>query len=101
LSTIFNIDKEKPFQVFKENDFSADIVTEGDLMGTADRNPNKDVQIVQSVRVDTLYDYLDVYNSGAIATRLTSYDLLKKTVSAKTHSARTESRINKSPLFPK
>lgn len=100
LSTIFNIDKEKPYQVFKDNDFSADIVTEGDLMGTAERNPNKDVQVVQAIRVDTLYDYLDVYNSGAISTRLTSYDLLKKTVSAKTVQARPDSRINKSPLFP-
>lgn len=101
LSTIFSIDKEKPYQVFRENDFSVDVVTEGSLMGFAERNPNKDAQIVQTVRVDTVYDYLDVYNAGGIKTRLMSFDLLKKTVSAKTVSARDNSRINQNPVFPK
>ncbi len=101
LDTMFNIDKDKPFQIFKENDFSTNIVTEGPLAGVTERDPNKDVQIVQNVRVDTVYDFIDVYSTCGLKSRMTSYDLLKKTISTKTVSARDGSRINDHPLFSK
>lgn len=98
---LYHLYAQTPIQAFVESDFSADMGT-GINLGKADRSPERDYQIVQEIRTDVVYDYLNDKNSGAIRQKLTTYDILKKEfiiTDYKMRSAETAMKMNKFPLY--
>lgn len=91
---------QNTMQTFQENDFSVGVNTEGSIQfGIAKRDPDKDYKVVQAIRVDAVYDYISARHSGAIKSKLTAYDLLKKSYSVTDYSVRGP-QMNSNPLFP-
>lgn len=75
-----------------------------DTEGTASfRNIERDYARILEFRIKTLYDTLKTTNSGAYASRLFAYDLVKKKYFAKDYIASTDfsksNHLNKLPLY--
>lgn len=98
--TISGITQDKPIQLFQENDFSREVIIDGPRAGAAEPNPDKDYKVVRSVRTPITYDYTDMSGTGGLQTRMTQYDLVKKTHTVVDYRARTDKRLNDFPLFP-
>lgn len=98
------IKEEKPrlMQNFQDSDYSIDITTNeaSNNFGQASRNAEQDYKVVQEIRVNTLYDVIDTYSVGGLTTKMTSYDMLKKTIAVNTKTSSMEPRLNKFVLWP-
>lgn len=98
------IKEEKPklMQNFQDSDYQIDITTNQTAInfGQASRNAEQDYKVVQAVRVNTLYDVIDSYSSGGLTTKMTQYDILKKTVAVNTKTSSMDPHMNKFVLWP-
>lgn len=86
------------YQVFKRDNYTRD--TDGT---ESFRNLDRDYQRVIEFRIKTLYDSLKNTSSGAYASRLFAYDLVKKKYFAKDYIASSDfskfNHLNKLPLY--
>jgi len=86
------------FQKFIKDNYTRD--TDGN---TSKRNLNRDYQRILDFKVRVPFDALKFTNSGAYASRLYSYDLVKKKYYAKDFDALSEfnktPHLNKKPLY--
>lgn len=101
-NTLSDMNNQKITQVFDENDFSVDITADPSnnvQFGQANRDPNRDYQIPQEVRVQTTYDYMDVYRGGGIRTRMMTHDILKKQYVVSDFKMNSTGVLNQNSLF--
>ena len=86
------------FQKFKKDNYTRD--TEGN---TSVRNLNRDYQRILDFKVRVPFDALKFTNSGAYASRIYAYDLVKKKYFAKDFNAlenfNKTPHLNKAPLY--
>lgn len=89
---------QNTYQVFVKDNYSRD--TEG---SSSFANLDRDYQRILEFRVKTLYDSLKTTNSGAYASRLFAYDLVKKKYFAKDYIAlddfTKQTHLNTKPLY--
>ena len=90
--------KQDLYQKFTKDDYARD--TEGT---ESFRNLERDYSRILEFRIKTLYDSLKYTNSGAYASRIFAYDLVKKKYFAKDYLASTDfsttNHLNKLPLY--
>jgi hypothetical protein len=91
---------QKTYQVFTKDNYARD--TEGNL---SFKNLDRDYKRILEFRVKTLYDSLKNTNSGAYASRLFAYDIVRKKYFAKDYTALNDfskvSHLNTLPLYTK
>ena len=93
-----NLYKQNTFQKFIKDNYSRDL--EGT---TSIRNLNRDYQRILDFKVRVPFDALKFTNSGAYASRIYAYDLVKKKYFAKDYNALAEfdktTHLNKKALY--
>ncbi len=93
-----NLYKQNTYQKFIKDNYVRDNVGNSSI-----RNVERDYQRILDVKIRVPFDSLKFTNSGAYASRMYSYDLVKKKYSAKDYSALSEfsksAHLNKVPLY--
>lgn len=93
-----NLYTQSTFQKFIKDNYTRD--TDGN---TSTRNLNRDYQRILDFKVRVPFDALKFTNSGAYASRIYAFDLVKKKYLAKDYNALTEfaktPHLNKAPLY--
>lgn len=84
-------------------DFVYDKYTRDDRPGGGSvRNPEKDFKRILEISIPTAYDYMDRIRSGMLSSRQVSYDVTKKTYSAKNYNMfqrfEQQKHLNKYPI---
>jgi hypothetical protein len=84
-------------------DFVYDKYTRDDRPGGGSvRNPEKDYKRILEISIPTAYDYMDRIRSGMLSSRQVSYDVTKKTYSAKNYNMfqrfEQQKHLNKYPI---
>jgi hypothetical protein len=84
-------------------DFVYDKYTRDDRPGGGSiRNPEKDYKRILEISIPTAFDYMDRIRSGMLASRQVSYDVTKKTYSAKNYNMfqrfEQQKHLNKYPI---
>jgi hypothetical protein len=68
--------------------------------GEVSRNPVKDYRVIHgSFRVKTIYDYMGAQQNGAIASLMTTYDIVKKKIDFPEYRMSTTGILNENSLF--
>jgi hypothetical protein len=104
--TISELGKVPIIQSFFASDYSTDISTQstgdkvGMRFGEVSRNPVKDYRVIHgSFRVKTIYDYMGAQQNGAIASLMTTYDIVKKKIDFPEYRMSTTGILNENSLF--
>ena len=84
-------------------DFVYDKYTRDDRPGGGSvRNPEKDFKRILEINIPTAFDYMDRIRSGMLSSRQVSYDVTKKTYSAKNYNMfqrfEQQKHLNKYPI---
>lgn len=84
-------------------DFVYDKYTRDDRAGGGSvRNPEKDFKRILEISIPTAFDYMDRIRSGMLSSRQVSYDVTKKTYSAKNYNMfqrfEQQKHLNKYPI---
>jgi hypothetical protein len=84
-------------------DFVYDKYTRDDRPGGGSvRNPEKDFKRILEISIPTAFDYMDRIRSGMLSSRQVSYDITKKTYSAKNYNMfqrfEQQKHLNKYPI---
>ena len=84
-------------------DFVYDKYTRDDRPGGGSvRNPEKDFKRILEISIQTAFDYMDRIRSGMLSSRQVSYDVTKKTYSAKNYNMfqrfEQQKHLNKYPI---
>lgn len=91
---LFSIDEiikpegNPPIQVFSNSNFSIDVESNSENQlsyGQATRDPIRDYQVIQDIRVDSIYNFFDDYAAGMIKTKMYSHDLVTKKLNIKNY----------------
>lgn len=89
---------QEPYQKFIKDDYVRD--SSGN---TSTRNLNREYQRILDIKVKVLFDSVKTINNGAFASRLYSYDLVKKKYTAKDYNFLSNyakySHLNKGSLY--
>ena len=99
--TVTNISKEPIIQAFFSSDYSID-VADGEKYnaGEISRNPTKDYRVIHgSFRVRNLYDFMSAYQNGAIASKMTTYDITKKKVDFPEYRMSSKGILNENSIY--
>lgn len=81
------ISLEKLYDNIVLYDFTYDNYTRDDSpLGGSVRNTEKDFKRISEISISTAFDYMDRIRSGMLASRQISYDVTKKSYSAKTYN---------------
>ena len=99
--TVTNISKEPIIQSFYSSDYSIDVADADKFnAGEISRNPTKDYRVIHgSFRVRTLYDYMYAYQNGAIASKMTTYDITKKKVDFPEYRMSPKGILNENSVY--
>lgn len=97
--TLDSLYKQNIFQKFIKDDY----VRDTDKSGRSVFNLNREYQRIIDLKVKVSFDALKFTNSGVYASRLYSYDLVKKKLFAKDYDALSKfnetAHLNKNPLY--
>jgi hypothetical protein len=88
LDHLINSIDSPPIQTFISSDYTANINTDKGnkiLFGQAQRDPIKDFQVIQDIRVDAIFNFFDDYKAGMIKTKMYSHDLVTKKLNIKNY----------------
>ena len=97
------ISLEKLYTAGVFQDFVYDKYTRDDRAGGGSvRNPEKDFKRILEISIPTAFDYMDRIRSGMLSSRQVSYDVTKKTYSAKNYNMfqrfEQQKHLNKYPI---
>ena len=97
------ISLEKLYTAGLFQDFVYDKYTRDDRAGGGSiRNPEKDFKRILEISIPTAFDYMDRIRSGMLSSRQVSYDVTKKTYSAKNYNMfqrfEQQKHLNKYPI---
>jgi len=97
------ISLEKLYTAGVFQDFVYDKYTRDDRPGGGSvRNPEKDFKRILEISIPTAFDYMDRIRSGMLSSRQVSYDVTKKTYSAKNYNMfqrfEQQKHLNKYPI---
>jgi hypothetical protein len=97
------ISLEKLYTAGVFQDFVYDKYTRDDRPGGGSiRNPEKDYKRILEISIPTAFDYMDRIRSGMLSSRQVSYDVTKKTYSAKNYNMfqrfEQQKHLNKYPI---
>ena len=97
------ISLEKLYTAGVFQDFVYDKYTRDDRPGGGSvRNPEKDFKRILEISIPTAFDYMDRIRSGMLSSRQISYDVTKKTYSAKNYNMfqrfEQQKHLNKYPI---
>jgi hypothetical protein len=97
------ISLEKLYTAGIVQDFVYDKYTRDDSpLGGSVRNPEKDFKRILEISIPTAFDYMDRIRSGMLSSRQVSYDVTKKTYSAKNYNMfqrfEQQKHLNKYPI---
>lgn len=97
------ISLEKLYDNIVLYDFTYDNYSRDDTpLGGSVRNPEKDFKRISEISIPTAFDYMDRIRSGMLASRQISYDVTKKSYSAKTYNMferfEQQKHLNKYPI---
>ena len=97
------ISLEKLYAAGVFQDFVYDKYTRDDRAGGGSvRNPEKDFKRILEISIPTAFDYMDRIRSGMLSSRQVSYDVTKKTYSAKNYNMfqrfEQQKHLNKYPI---
>ena len=100
--TISSLSVQPIIQSFYASDYSIDVDTNTTSMrlGEVTRNPIKDYRVIHgSFRVKTMYDYMGAQQAGAIASMMTTYDIVKKKIDIPEYRMSSTGILNENSLF--
>lgn len=88
-------------QSFYASDYSIDVNADGAMrLGEVTRNPTKDYRTIHgSYRVKTIYDYMAAQQNGAIASKMTTFDIAKKKVDFPEYRMSKTGILNENSLY--
>lgn len=100
--TISSLAAQPILQSFFASDYSIDVEANSTSMrlGEVTRNPVKDYRVIHgSYRVKTMYDYMGAQQAGAIASKMTTYDMVKKKIDLPEYRMSISGILNENSLF--
>lgn len=100
--TISSLASQPILQSFFASDYSIDVEANSTSMrlGEVTRNPVKDYRVIHgSYRVKTMYDYMGAQQAGAIASKMTTYDMVKKKIDLPEYRMSISGILNENSLF--
>lgn len=100
--TISSLAAQPILQSFFASDYSIDVEAKSTSMrlGEVTRNPVKDYRVIHgSYRVKTMYDYMGAQQAGAIASKMTTYDMVKKKIDLPEYRMSISGILNENSLF--
>lgn len=100
--TISSLAAQPILQSFFASDYSIDVEANSTSMrlGEVSRNPVKDYRVIHgSYRVKTMYDYMGAQQAGAIASKMTTYDMVKKKIDLPEYRMSISGILNENSLF--
>lgn len=100
--TISSLAAQPILQSFFASDYSIDVEANSTSMrlGEVTRNPVKDYRVIHgSYRVKTMYDYMGAQQAGAIASKMTTYDIVKKKIDLPEYRMSISGILNENSLF--
>lgn len=100
--TISSLAAQPILQSFFASDYSIDVEANSTSMrlGEVSRNPVKDYRVIHgSYRVKTMYDYMGAQQAGAIASKMTTYDIVKKKIDLPEYRMSISGILNENSLF--
>ena len=100
--TISSLAAQPILQSFFASDYSIDVEANSTSMrlGEVSRNPVKDYRVIHgSYRVKTIYDYMGAQQAGAIASKMTTYDMVKKKIDLLEYRMSISGILNENSLF--